>query len=135
MRNFLSSIILNSFSLWLVSGIFPGLVLSGRIKDIFWAGTIFTLINLVIKPIIKIFLLPINLITLGFFRWLANVIILLILTKIISYVSVTAFVSQAISQNGFAIPPVSIGFTASLIITSFLLSFVFNVFQSLLIND
>ena len=131
----MSAIILNSVSLWLVAGIFPGLVLSGKISDIFWAGTIFTLINLVIKPIIKIFLLPINLITLGFFRWLANVIILLILTKILSYVSVTAFVSEAISKNGFVIPQVNIGFTPSLIITSFLLSFVFNVFQSLLIED
>lgn len=40
------------------------------------AGVVFSLIDMVIKPIVKAVLLPINLVTLGLFGWLVEVLVL-----------------------------------------------------------
>lgn len=131
MKDFLRQSLINSFSLYLVSSIFPGLTVPRMVINLIWAGIIFTLINLLVKPIIKLFLLPINLMTLGLFGWLANVLILLIATRIIDSLSVTGYVSPAFSYSGFTVPSLTFSPLISLIITSFLLSLTFRGIMAL----
>ncbi|MCG2691802.1 phage holin family protein, partial [Microgenomates group bacterium] len=69
MKDFLRQSLINSFSLYIVASIFPGLTVPQQLLNLIWAGIIFTLINRLVKPVIKLFLLPINLITLGLFGW------------------------------------------------------------------
>jgi len=135
MRNFIRNSLLNSFSLFAVATFYPGLIVPQQLQQLLWAGVIFTLINVLVKPIVKLFLLPINLITLGLFRWLANVLVLLFLTRIIDTISVISFVSPSISQAGFTIPSLNINLAVSYILVSFLLSFVFNLLDNLLTQD
>jgi len=132
MKSFLRITVLNTFSLFLVAGFFPGLVITTLPLELFWAAAVFTLFNLIIKPIIKLFLLPINLLTLGLFRWIANVVILFILTRIIDLVKVVSFVAQPFNQAGFTIPSLTITYPFALIISSFLLSLVYNLLSWLL---
>lgn len=132
MKSFLRLTIINTICLFSVSAFFPGLVVSHSLRNLLWAGAIFTLINYLVKPIIKLFLLPINLLTLGLFRWLANVIVLLILTKIVNHVQITSFITPIINQAGFSAPSFPVNYALSLIISSFLLSFVFNILNWLL---
>lgn len=132
MKKFLKNSLLNSFSLYFVSAINPGLIIPQNIYSLIWAGIIFTLINFFVKPIIKLFLLPINLLSLGLFSWIANVLILLILTQINPAVKIVSFTTQAYSQSGFLIPALSVNLFFSYILTSFLLSLVFNLFANIL---
>jgi putative membrane protein len=132
MKSFFRQTILNGFSLFIVSGIYPGLIISLDLLDLFWASAIFTLINLLVKPIIKLFLLPVNLITLGLFRWIANVIVLFILTRLVTNLQIVSFSTAQLSRGGFIIPSLQLTFIFSLIITSFLLSFVFNLLNWIL---
>ena len=125
MKDFLRQSLINSFSLFLVSSIFPGLTVPRMVFNLIWAGIIFTLINRLVKPIIKLFLLPINLMTLGFFGWLANVLVLLIAVRLVDSLTVAGFVSQPFSYSGFSVPGLTFSPFAALIITSFLLSLTF----------
>lgn len=135
MKDFLRQSLINSFSLYLVASVFPGLTVPRMVFNLIWAGIIFTLINRLVKPIIKLFLLPINLLTLGLFGWLANVLVLLIATRLIDSLTVAGFVSKAFSYSGFSIPSLTFSPLAALIITSFLLSLTFNLLDRLLVED
>lgn len=135
MSKYIRLSLLNTFSLYLVSAFFSGLVTPDTVLDLLYAGVIFTIINRLVKPIIKLFLLPINLVTLGLFRWLANVLVLVIVTQIIDTVKVVGFISPAINQAGFAIPSMNLNFPTSLILASFLLSLVFNILNKLLTKE
>jgi len=135
MKDFLRQSLINSFSLYLVASVFPGLTVPRMVFSLIWAGIIFTLINRLVKPIIKLFLLPINLLTLGLFGWLANVLVLLIATRLINSLTVTGFVSQAFSYSGFSVPSLTFSPFIALIVTSFLLSLTFNLLDNLLVED
>ena len=135
MKDFLRNSLLNSFSLFTVSSFYPGLVVPDNLKTLVWAGIVFTLINYLIKPIIKLFLLPLNLITLGIFRWIANVLVLMILVRIVNTINITSFTSPPISQAGFTIPTLDISQFFSYILVSFLLSLVFNIFNQIVAED
>ncbi|MBU1084996.1 MAG: phage holin family protein [Candidatus Beckwithbacteria bacterium] len=135
MKKFIRLILLNTFSLFITSSFFVGLLVPNNLVDLISAGTIFTLINYLVKPIIKLFLLPINLITLGLFRWIANVLVLIVLTNIVSTVSIVSFTFPSISQGGFTTPEFYINKTVSYILTSFLLSLIFNLISTILKKD
>lgn len=135
MKKFIRLSLLNTFSLFITSAFFAGLLVPNDLLSLVSAGAIFTLINYLVKPIIKLFLLPINLITLGLFRWIANVFVLVVLTKIVSTVSITAFTFPSISQSVFTTPDFYINKTVSYILASFLLSLTFNLIAAILKKD
>jgi putative membrane protein len=135
MKSFIRNSLLNSFSLFMVAAFYLGLTIPDNLKQLVWAGIVFTLINYLIKPIVKLFLLPINLVTLGLFRWVANVLVLLILTRLVDTISVTGFTSPPISQAGFAVPSLQISLILSYILASLLLSLVFNLLDQILTED
>ena len=135
MKDFLRQSLINSFSLYLVSSIFPGLTVPPLVFNLIWAGIIFTLVNRLVKPIIKLILLPINLITLGLFGWLANVLVLLIATRLVDSLTFTGFVSSAFTYSGFSVPSLTFSPFVVLIIASFLLSLTFNLLDRLLIEE
>lgn len=135
MKDFFRQSLINSFSLYLVSSILPGLTIPGQVFNLIWAGIIFTLITRLIKPFIKLALLPINLITLGLFGWLANVFVLLIATRLIDTLTVNGFHTQSFNYAGFSIPSLTFSPLISLIIVSFLLSLTFNILDRLLNED
>ena len=135
MRDFLRNSLLNSFSLFTVSSFYPGLIIPDNLKTLVWAGIVFTLINYLIKPIVKLFLLPINLITLGVFRWVANVLVLMILVRVIDTINITSLATPSFSQAGFTIPFLTVNHFFSYILVSFLLSLVFNIFNQIVVED
>ena len=135
MKNFIRQSLLNSFSLFIVASILPGLIIPNSLLSLLWAGAIFTLINRLLKPIIKLFLLPVNLITLGLFGWVANVFVLLIATKIVDNLSIISFTSKALNYSGFTIPSLAFSYLLALISASFLLSLSFNILNNFLVDE
>jgi len=81
-------------------------------------------VNLLVRPIINLFLLPINLLTLGMFRWVVNVIILYLLTIIIPDLIIRGYEFSGFSFQNFVIAPVFISAFWNTFLTSFFLSFV-----------
>lgn len=81
-----------------------------------------TVLNHLVKPIIKLIFLPINLITLGMFRWLTNVVILFLLTTFVGSFQINQFQFPGLHYQGSFLPPMQLGFFWTLTLTSFLLS-------------
>lgn len=132
MRSFLRDGLLHTFSLYITAAFYPGLIIPALFTSLLWVGFIFTLINYFVKPIIKLFLLPLNLLTLGLFRWVANVVILLILTQINPSVRLVSMTTSALTYSGFAIPPLTLTLIISYILASLILSLVYNLLDSIL---
>lgn len=124
MKSLIRSFVFNIFALQLAASFIPGVSYNGGLKTISLAGLTLALFNLLIRPIINLFLLPINLLTLGMFRWVVNVIILYLLTLIIPNFMIHGFKLAGFSFASFVIAPVFVNAFWNTILTSFFLSFV-----------
>src|SRR3989344_2115270 len=118
MKYLLRVFLFNSFSLWLVSEIFPALSITGGWHVLLLAGIVLALLMLLVAPILKILFLPINLLTFGLLSWTINVIVLYLLTVFVPWVRVEAWEFGGFSFGGFVIPAISFSLIASYILVS-----------------
>jgi len=124
MKRVLRSIFINAGSIWAVSFLVTGVVLEKELETLFVAAFALGLINLLVKPIINILLLPINLVTLGMFRWVVNVAALYVVTVIVPDFKIVPFEFVGFSYQGIVIPAVSFNLILSFVVITFLISLV-----------
>lgn len=122
MKNIFKAIIINSSAFYAASQIVKGFQFTGGIATIFLAGVAFTLINALVKPIVSLFLLPFNLVTLGLFSWIINVIMLYLLTVAVPEIKITSWVFAGFSYQGFIVPQMHLSMLQTIIIASFVIS-------------
>lgn len=96
------------------------------------ASFIFLLLNWIVAPIVKLLLLPINLLTLGLFRWVANVIVLYIFDVVYTGISVSAYDFKGLTTPLIAFPPGHVSLFWTLVLSSFIISLTSSLFFSLL---
>lgn len=128
MKSIIRSLIINIFSLWATTQITSGFVFKNGDKSLIVAGLALGLVNLFIKPIINILLLPINLLTLGAFRWLVNVLALFLVTILVPDFAINGFNFQGFSYGFLSIPAFSAEGFMALILNSFVLSIISGLF-------
>jgi len=113
LKNYLRLFLINFLALWLLSRFMWGFALKvhpegieflNSYQTIALTALVLTLLSTLVKPLIKILLIPINLLTLGAFRWLINVITLWLVTLIVPQFKIGSFVFQGLDWNGFIIP-------------------------------
>ncbi|MBI1871892.1 phage holin family protein [Candidatus Collierbacteria bacterium] len=124
MKTVLRAIFLNLVTLYAITLFFPGLTIEKKLVTFLSAAVVWTLLNKVIKPIIKLLLLPINLITLGLFSWVINVFTLYLLSHLIAGVKINPFVFNGFTYQGFTIPQISFNLFLAYILTSITLNLV-----------
>lgn len=124
LKKILRSFIFNAGALWLAAFLFEGVEFSGDYRTVLSAGLALTLANLLIRPIVKLLLLPINLLTLGAFRWLANVAALYLTTVIVPQFSISGVSFAGYSNHGFVIPTFATGPFWGYVFISFFVSLV-----------
>lgn len=73
------AISLNVIGFWLMSQYISGFILKSDILTILSVATLFTILNFVVRPILKLFLGPLIVLTLGVGVILVNVVLLYIL--------------------------------------------------------
>jgi len=121
MRNFLRNIFINFLTLLLIAKLTGAIDFSENYLVLIWAAFFLTLLNLLVKPILNLLLMPINLLTLGAFRWVINAIVLLLVTLIVKDFVINGFVFPGFSLGGFIVPKVPFSFILALILVSFLI--------------
>ena len=84
-------ILVNAAALWLAAQIASGIELSGNIWAILLVALIFGVINAIIKPIVKLFSLPILVVTLGLFALVINAAMLALTAALTDNLSVDGF--------------------------------------------
>lgn len=104
MRKLLRYYLINLAALYAATIIISGLTYEGGIKTLLIAGAVFAGINFLLVPLLKILFLPLNLLTLGLFAWLINVLAIYVLTTAVSGFKIMPYNFPGLSMGGFAIP-------------------------------
>lgn len=82
----------------LVSRIVPGFLMTGSFGEMLLVALIFTLLNYCLKPILKLLLGPLIIITLGLGLILVNMLVLFILDKISNNLSIESTLALVYSS-------------------------------------
>lgn len=71
-------ILINAAALWLTARLLPAFELTTEILGILVVAIVFGLVNALIRPIVRLFSLPITILTLGLFTLVINTLMLLL---------------------------------------------------------
>lgn len=122
MKSFFRNTLFNAFSIFAMSQILPGVVVSGGLFTYLLGGVALTFLLIVLRPILNLLALPLNILTLGFFSFLTNVIIFYLLTVFVTGISITSFYFPGVSYAGFIIPKIYFNTLFAFILVSFVQS-------------
>lgn len=119
----LRNYILNLAILWGVTEIFPGLAYDGQFRTLAIGAVGLMAMNLIVIPLLKIVFLPLNILTLGVFTWVINVIALYLLTSLIPQFKLVPYDFPGTVLLGINIPPQHLSVLWVAIIGSFMIGF------------
>lgn len=132
MRDWLRQSLLHSFSLYLLAGFYQGIIIPKSLVQLLWIGLVFTLLNLLVKPVIKLVLLPFNLLAFGLLSWVSQALVLFLAVKIVPGLSVIGFTTPVWHQAGFSIPALEINLLIGYILASILLNLLYKLLDGVL---
>lgn len=118
MKKIIRRIALNTVVIFTAAFALPGLSFSNDLKVLFLAAAALVLVNLLVRPVVKLITLPVNFMTLGVFSWLVNVLMLYIVTQLISGFSVAEFAFEGFSFGGFSMPAMQVSIFWSYVLAS-----------------
>lgn len=132
MKKILKFTLLLTFSLITANQIWGNLSFQTIPWTIIKTAFILSIFEVVLKPIIKVLLLPINLLTLGTFRIIINTFGLYLVTFLFSDFQVKNINSPAINFWGLQIPNMSFTNFFAYLVTSFTISLILYFFNLIL---
>ncbi len=100
MKALIRAVLVSIFSILLLTWLVPQVSVTNTVTLIV-AGIVLALLNMIVRPILKILFLPINLITLGLFGWVINVFILYLATWLVPGFSIQEIVLFGYEMNQF----------------------------------
>lgn len=120
---------MNMAALWVTSQVLPGLIFEDGLKTLAVASAGLMILNIAIIPLLKVMFLPLNLLTLGLFTWVINVVGLYLLTT-----AIPALILAPVSFSGanfglVIIPPLEMNILQVAIAASFLVGLTSHFFQ------
>lgn len=124
MKRLIRSFIINFGAIWVSSQIIPSLVINGGIRGWVIAVFSFMVANVLLGPLIKILLLPLNLLTLGIFAWLSNVLVLYFLVTVVPNFKLLPYSFSGFSIDGFIVPAMNLTTFQVAIVVSFVIGFI-----------
>ena len=123
-KKYLRLYLINLAALASTAYIITGVSYRGGFRSLVWITLIFLLVETFLKPLAKLFLLPINLLTLGTFRWVINVLVLYAVTKITPELIVKGFYFEGFNYQGFSLPAMNISLFWAFVLASFSISLI-----------
>ena len=124
MKGFVRNVLFNSFSIFLLTQIIGGVQVTGGIPTYLFGGIALTLLLVILKPVLNLLALPLNILTLGFFSFLTNIIIFYLLTVIVPGINIVAFTFPGFSYSGFVIPQFYFNIIFTFLLVAFLQSLI-----------
>lgn len=96
-------------ALFIVTSIASGIVFENYLEGIIITGVALAIATYVVKPVVNMLLLPINLATLGLFKFISHAITLFIVDVALTQFQVTGFHFAGLTARFLDIPPVDFG--------------------------
>jgi len=132
MKKLLKLTLLMSFALIIQNELWHNLEFNHPFFTIIKVALILSIFELVIKPVIKILLLPINLLTLGLFRIIINTVGFYLAVFLIADFRLTPIHTPAINFQGLAIPALDINHFWAFVVNSASQNFLLSVLKSII---
>lgn len=132
MKSLFKLYIINTASLFLISKFIQGIYFGNEYYSLFIAGGVLTMVSLLAKPIIKILILPLNLVTFGFFNWVSSAFVFYLVGLIIKDFKINYFSFSGFSNLWIDIPGVNFSGVLSYIAYSFVFSVIYSFFHWLI---
>lgn len=129
MKTLLRLFLINFVSLYATTQYLPGLTYSGGFKSLAIGALAFMVINWVLVPLLKLLFLPLNILTVGLFAWLINVLALYALTTVVSEFSLIPYSFPGADIIGINIPPMELTTFWVAVVASFMIGVITHFFQ------
>lgn len=91
-------LLINAAALWVAATLVDGVVLEGNWWSLLIIAVIFGVVNAVIRPIVKLFSLPLLFLTLGLFTILINTLMLYITSWLSSNLTINSFLGAILAS-------------------------------------
>jgi putative membrane protein len=121
--------LINLVILWGVTEIFPGLSYTGGFPTLATGALGLMGMNIIIIPLLKVVFLPLNILTLGIFTWVLNVIALYLLTTIMPNFKLVPYDFPGGNVLGITLQPMHLTVLWVAIIASFMIGFASRFFH------
>jgi len=126
--------IISSFSILLVNYFLHFADSDMLLATLIKAAALLSLFEIFIKPILKFLLLPINILTLGLFRFFLNIPAFFLIVKILPQFKINDIYTSPITLLNYSIPKSTYQGLAAIIFTAVAYSLVFYLLKSILIK-
>ena len=95
---FVIALLSNSIGLWLAQQFVAGFVVVGGLKGYLIAGILLGLLNIVVRPILKLVSLPLMILTLGLFSIILNAALIWIVSRATGYIIIQSWEGLLLSK-------------------------------------
>jgi len=123
-KKILGSFLINIFALFVTSQFVSGLKISLQLQQFLIVGVGFTLVHLILKPILDILFRPLNFLTLGIAGFILDAAILYAMTIYFPQISITPWNFTGLVIYGISLPPRFFGIIETTVIASFIINFI-----------
>lgn len=127
MKKLLRKYLFSLGALWVSSQILPALVIQGELKGLALAALAFMIADIILIPLLKVLFLPLNLLTLGIFAWVTNVLALYFLVSVLPELELLPYHFPGIDLVGFIIPPIEMPTFMVAVVASFLIGGIIHI--------
>jgi putative membrane protein len=133
LRLLLRSIAINLASIYIASRILANIIVFvGGTRTLLMAAVAIAVVNLLVRPLVNLLLLPIHLVSLGVFRWIANLVSLYIVTLIVPGLQIHAFISPPLDLKYIMIPTLHFSAFGAFLVATLVLTLSFHLIYWLL---
>jgi putative membrane protein len=110
----------------------PAVAFYGDLSSLLLLAVFLAIGNSIVKPLVNLFLLPFHLVTLGLFRWMANLIVVYLITFLVPTLKIHEFTSTKIDLGLIIIPSVHYSLFMSFILFTITITITFHLLYWLL---
>lgn len=122
MKSLLKLVVGNGAGLYILTKIFTAFRIDETLQVYVIAAVTLSLLQTLVRPLVELVLLPVNLLTLGMFRWVSSVAVLWLMVKIVPGISVLPYHFAGFSSRGIVVPAMDLTAFWSIVVSAFLLS-------------
>ncbi len=135
MRKIIVTILATAASFYVAQYLLSGVVLENSWSSYLIASFVFVIFNFFLSPLIKLLLLPINLLTLGLFRWISGVLVLYLFDLMYDGISITSFTYPGYNSPILTLPQTELALFWVLMLASLIMSLTYSFINTLFVGD
>lgn len=132
MKKIFRMIIFSGLSLYITSLIIKGFIIKTDLNSLIIASFILAIVYYLFTPLIKVILLPLNILTLGLISIIVYILLFNFVINKFNLVIIQPWVFPGLNINGFSLPRIEFNYWLTLITSSVLYSTIINLLEMFL---